>query len=78
MTAATVKPVFFHNYPVAMYEELLKAFSIKAVIDLTPGEGNLAFAAFRRNVIYTGITFSEEHSDGLMARIDKCVLQDMV
>ena len=65
-----VEPVFFHSMPVAFYQELLDAFSLSGVIDLSPGEGTRALACMRKMLPYVGITLTEQHSARLMARLD--------
>ena len=65
------EPAFYHSYPETLYEDLLKAFNIKSVIDLTPGEGALARAAFKRSIPFVGLPFTESHRDLLLAHLDK-------
>ena len=73
-----VEPVFHHSYPVSFYLEILQAFPIANVIDLTPGEGALAFAAHQRNITYWGLTFTETHLKHLRERLDVLCLQCML
>ena len=65
-----VEPAFHHSYPVSFYLEILQAFPIANAIDLTPGEGALAFAAHQRNIKYWGLTFNERHLSLLRERLD--------
>ena len=60
------EPAFYRSYPETLYEDLLKAFNIKGVIDLTPGEGVLARAAFKRSIPFVGLPFTESHRDLLI------------
>ena len=60
-TQDSVEPVFYHGSPPALYDELLNFLSITAVIDLTPGDGTLALEAFKKNLLYVGFPFSDEH-----------------
>ena len=46
-----LEPVFYHSLPEAFYVEVLQAFPIGAVIDLTAGEGCLARAAYQLNLL---------------------------
>ena len=73
-----VEPAFHHSYPVSFYLEILQAFPIANVIDLTPGEGALAFAAHQRNIKYWGLTFNERHQCLLRERLDVLCLQCML
>ena len=73
-----VEPAFHHSYPVSFYLEILQAFPIASVIDLTPGEGALAFAAHQRNIKYWGLTFNERHQCLLRERLDVLCLQCML
>ena len=65
-TPDSKEPAFYHSYPETLYEDLLKAFNIKGVIDLTPGEGVLARAAFKRSIPFVGLPFTESHRDLLI------------
>ena len=73
-----VEPMFYHSLPESFYLEILLAFPIGAVIDLTPGEGCLARAAYQLGVRYTGVTFNEAHAAGLRGRLEGCVISDML
>ena len=64
-----VDPMFYHSLPESFYLEILMAFPIAAVIDLTPGEGCLARAAYQLGVRYTGVTLNEAHAAGLRGRL---------
>ena len=77
-TDDTVEPVFFHSMPVLFYQELLVALNIRAVIDLTPGEGTCATACVKRMLPYVGVTFNEQHSARLNAHLERVVLTGMV
>ena len=72
------EPLFYHSYPTTFYLELLQVFPIDAVIDLTPGEGNLAFAAHQRNIKDVGLTVTQEHADRLQAHLDVRCLKAML
>ena len=69
-TDEAVEPVLFHSMPVILYQELLDAFSLSGVIDLSPGEGTCALACMRKMLPYVGITLTEQHSARLMAHLD--------
>ena len=59
--------------PVTFYHELLDAFNLSGVIDLSPGEGTCALACMRKMLPYVGITLTEQHSARLMAHLDAVV-----
>ena len=72
------EPAFYHSYPETLYEDLLKAFNIKGVIDLTPGEGVLARAAFKRSIPFVGLPFTESHRDLLQAHLDTLLVGSLL
>ena len=72
------EPAFYHSYPEALYEDLLKAFHIKSVIDLTPGEGVLARVAFKRSIPFVGLPFTCPHRDLLQAHLDKLLVASLL
>ena len=73
-----VEPIFYHSLPESFYLEILMAFPIAAIIDLSPGEGCLARAAYQLGLRYTGLTFNEAHTAGLRGRLEGCVISDML
>ena len=60
--ALALEPVFWHALPAAFYDELLGAFSLSHIFDLTCGDGALALSAYRRSIPYTGITLGDAHT----------------
>ena len=73
----TVEAVFYHAMPGSFYDELLAAMPLKAVLDLTPGDGALALCAYKRNIVYTGMALSDTHSTMLMKRLEKAIWRCM-
>lgn len=73
----TVEPVFFHALPGSFYSELLTAFPLMAVLDLTPGDGALALTAYKRGLVYVGLVFSETHKAMLMEHLERTIWQCM-
>ncbi|CAK8994563.1 Glycosyltransferase-like protein LARGE2 [Durusdinium trenchii] len=73
----TVEPVFFHAGPYNLDDELVASHAIGAINDLTPGCGNLAMIAIRRNLPYIGLCFTEKHVDELTARLESLVFASM-
>jgi hypothetical protein len=72
------EPVFYHALPETFYEELLRAFPLSVVLDLTPGDGSLAMACYRKGgITYIGTTFSEFHRKALLNHIEAKIWQAM-
>ncbi len=72
------EPVFYHSCPETLYDDMLRAYAIKVVIDLTPGEGMLAQAAYKRSVPYVGLVFNAAHRDHLQAHLDQCLVGSLL
>eukprot|EP00973_Karenia_brevis_P039060 5394126-Karenia_brevis.AAC.1 len=79
-TDKTVEPVTFHGSTHQVLEEILHQVasfgqrdvgqgSVKAVIDLTPGDGSLASVCLNHGIPYLGVTFNEFHRDMLTKRL---------
>eukprot|EP00438_Fugacium_kawagutii_P017120 Skav204436 [mRNA] locus=scaffold1093:205958:209098:+ [translate_table: standard] len=62
-------PVFFHDSPPVVAQEILHYLQAKMVVDLTPACGNHAFECLRKRVPYLGICLSERHRDLLMKKL---------
>ena len=77
-TPETIEPVFFHSHPMALFEDICNAFELKAIIDLTPGDGNLAMWASRKNLVYTGLCMTEFHRKKLMQHLEKQIRAAML
>ena len=56
------EPVFYHCLPKALYDTLLGSWSVTAVLDLSPGQGELAKSAIEKRLSYVGICLSEAHA----------------
>ena len=69
------EPVFFHATPTKLWEEIFHCHNVKAVVDLTPGDGAKALAAIRARVPCVGVTFTGAHRDQLLMQLDKSVLK---
>lgn len=76
-TANVIEPVFYHNLPESFYSEILTAFPLAGVLDLTPGDGSFALAAFKANVVYCGICFGDVHKAQLQKQIERKIWQAM-
>ena len=57
-----VEPTFYHFLPKVVYDNALSSWSIAGVLDLSPGQGELAKASLERRLPYVGICLSETHS----------------
>jgi hypothetical protein len=73
----TIEPVFFHSLPERFWTEVLEAFNIAGVIDLCAGEGTCALAAYRRNLPYVGICFTDQHVAHLHLHLEKTIFSCM-
>ncbi|CAL1174054.1 unnamed protein product [Cladocopium goreaui] len=70
-----LEPVCFHSPPYEHCDELIHDFFAKIIIDLTPLDGRMAWAALRNRVGYVGVAFNPEHQrlleDRLLALLEK-------
>ncbi|CAK9073137.1 unnamed protein product [Durusdinium trenchii] len=57
-----VEPCFYHFLPKNLFDTILSSWSISAVLDLTPGQGELAKSAIEKRLAYYGVCLSERHS----------------
>ena len=73
----TIEPVFFHALPHTFYSEILGAIPLVGVLDLCPGDGALALAAYKRGICYTGLCFSDAHKQQLHAHLERSIFQAM-
>ena len=76
-TQDSLEPVFYHSLPAQFYQELIDGFQLKAVLDLSPGPGEAALAAYTRKVNYVGVCFSAEHQARMMAHLEARILKAM-
>jgi len=60
-----VEPCFYHFLPKNLFDTILSSWSISAVLDLTPGQGELAKSAIEKRLPYYGVCLSERHSVAL-------------
>lgn len=56
------EPVFFHCLLKALYDTLLGSWSVAGILDLSPGQGELAKSAIEKRLSYVGICLSEAHA----------------
>lgn len=61
--AVEKEPAFWHARPEKLYRELIHSYQLKAVIDLSPGDGCLARVCTSLRIPYAGFTLSDVHTD---------------
>ncbi|CAK9001222.1 Uncharacterized protein SCF082_LOCUS6841 [Durusdinium trenchii] len=71
------EPVCYHSPPYELCEELIHDFFVKMIIDLTPLDARMAWAALRNRVGYVGIAFNPEHQRLLEERLLTLLEKDM-
>ena len=69
------EPVSYNSLPLTLWQDLLPAYSIKEVFDITPLDGELAHASIQRNIGYVGVCFTDFHRDRLYERLIDRVLE---
>lgn len=57
-----VEPVFYHFLPKVVYDNMVGSWSVAAVLDCTPGQGEFAKACMERRIAYVGVCLSESHA----------------
>ena len=73
----TVEPVFCHALPTTFWDEILGAIPLVGLIDLCPGDGSLALAAYKRGICYTGLCMSDTHKSQLSAHLEQLIFHSM-
>ncbi len=63
------EPVWFHQKPYLLCDELVHSFFGKAVIDYSPSCGHFAMVCMRKRLPYVGITCSDMHSEELLKHL---------
>ena len=69
-TPTSVEPVFYHCLPESFFAEMLGAFPLAGILDLTPADGALATAAYKMNIVYVGLCFGDTHVSMLQKKIE--------
>ena len=70
LQAAALEPVFYHEVPKTLCEELLHMYRVKAIIDLTAGAGTWALCALQSRIPYFGVTLTEIHLEELLKMLE--------
>ena len=65
----------YNALPLTLWQDFLPAYSIKEVFDITPLDGELAYASIQRNIGYVGVCFTDFHRDRLYERLIDRVLE---
>ena len=73
-----VELVFFMAQPREFYQAIIGGYFLKAILDLTPGNGACAEAALLEKVGYWGLCLSELHAQCLRERLVLYVLKAMM
>lgn len=63
------EPVWFHQKPYNLCDEIVYSYFGRSLIDFSPSGGNFAMIAMRRRLPYVGITCSDFHSECLLKRL---------
>lgn len=62
----TMETVFFNGLPAAMWQDVMRSFSAKGVVDLACGSGEVCKAAMLLRIPVLAFTLSETHSNMLL------------
>ena len=73
LCAKDSEPVFFHEKPPSVPEQLISDYFIRGIVDFTPGSGVWAHQAIRKNLPYVGVTCSDDHYNGVQRWLLKCL-----
>ena len=61
--ATDMEPAFWHGRPPTLYHELIHSYQLKAIVDLSPGDGTLAVLCCKLRVPYLGFTLTDVHTE---------------
>lgn len=70
----TMETVFFHSLPALMWQDVLRSFSAKGVVDLACGSGEVCKAAMLLRIPILAFTLSEHHSNMLQDHLVEWML----
>ena len=73
----TKLPVFYHQAPNEVAEEIMHSFDVQAVLDCTASDGSWAMACIRARKPYAGVCFTEAHVTALTRRLELLVFRGM-
>ena len=76
-TDTSIEPVCYNPMPANFYDDILKGFFVKAVIDLSPLSDTFAWTCILNRKAYIGITYTEDHSRMLEERLLDKLKTDM-
>ena len=72
------EPVWFHQKPFKLADELVYSYCGKALVDFAPSSGYFALVAMKRRIPYCGVTCSDGHSTELLKYLVGMVKAAMV
>ena len=70
----TMETAFFNGLPASMWQDVLRSFSAKGVVDLACGSGEARKAATLRRIPVLAFTLSESHSNMLLDHLVEWML----
>ena len=78
-TSAAIAEQYAKNLQMAAGRLLrgMGAIPLMGVIDMCPGDGSLALAAFKRGICYTGLCMSDMHNNQLNAYLEQRIFHTM-
>ena len=71
------EPAFYHHLPETLYTDVLGAYEVRGVLDLTPGAGDLAKACLLRRMPYMGLGMTEQHCQLLKGQLVEFIKMQM-
>ena len=76
-SSSSAEPVSYHVLPVALIVDLVQAYNVQHVIDLTPSCLDLAGKLVERGFSYVGVCGTQKQRDWLKARADGFILDSL-
>lgn len=76
-SSSSTEPVSYHVLPVALIVDLVQAYNVQHVIDLTPSCLDLAGQLVERGFSYVGVCGTQKQRDWLKARADGFILDSL-
>lgn len=62
-TDGTIEPTCWHNFPLELYEDLLRGFFVKLVYDLSPADDMMCWACLLHHVACIAVCYTEKHCE---------------
>lgn len=67
------QPVFYHEWPLSLHEELVHSYQLRAIYDLCSGGPDMPMTCIRNEIPYFGLTLTESHKSMLLAKLENLV-----